>query len=88
MLHLSAQDHYVEAVTENGSHLILMRFSDALKEVKQTDGIQIHRAHWVSMNAISKPIRKDNRLIIETIDGKRFPVSRSHLKKVKDILNI
>ena len=88
LLHLSAQDHYVEAVTENGSHLILMRFSDALKELTRSDGIQIHRAHWVSINAISKPVKKDNKLIIETIDGKRFPVSRSHLKMVKDTLNI
>lgn len=74
LLHLSAQDHYVEAVTENGSHLILMRFSDAIKELTNTDGIQIHRAHWVSMHAIKKPLRKDEKLLIETTDGKRFPV--------------
>jgi DNA-binding LytR/AlgR family response regulator len=88
LLHLSAQDHYVEAVTENGSHLILMRFSDALKELANTDGIQIHRAHWVSMHAIKKPVRKENKFLIETTDGKRFPVSRSYSKQVKAVLNI
>lgn len=88
LLHLSAQDHYVEAVTENGSHLILMRFSDAIKELNNTDGIQIHRAHWVSLQAIKKPVRKENKLLIETTDGKRFPVSRSHSKHVKAVLKI
>ena len=88
LLHLSAQDHYVEAVTEKGSHLILMRFSDALKELTNAEGIQIHRAHWISIHAIDKPLRKPNKFLIKTTDGKQFPVSRSHSKAVKALLNI
>lgn len=88
LLHISAQDHYVEAVTERGSYLILMRFSDALNELANMEGVQIHRAHWVALHAVNKPLRKDDKLIIETTDGKRFPVSRSHSKKVKALLNI
>lgn len=87
-MHLTAQDHYVEVVTDHGSHLILMRFSDALNELTNFEGIQIHRAHWVALNAVKKSLRKDDKLIIETIDGKRFPVSRSHSKKVKAVMNI
>ncbi len=35
LLHISSQDHYVEAVTERGSHLVLMRFADALAELQK-----------------------------------------------------
>jgi len=88
LLHLSTQDHYVEAVTDKGSELILMRFSDALKELSSSNGMQIHRAYWVSLSAIKTTFRKDGKLFIETINGNEFPVSRSHLKKVKEELKL
>jgi len=88
LLHLTAQDHYVKAVTDRGSELILMRFADALREVNELDGIQIHRAHWVSLSAVNKLVKKDGKLFIETSDGEQFPVSRSHMKAVKQALNI
>lgn len=88
LLHLTAQDHYVKAVTDRGSELILMRFADALREVSEMEGIQIHRAHWVSHGAVKKPVKKDGKLFIETLEGEQFPVSRSHMKAVKEALNI
>lgn len=88
LLHISSQDHYVKAVTNKGSELILMRFSDAMKELADAEGLQIHRAHWVALSAVKKPIRKDGKLIIETVDGERLPVSRSHTKTVRQALNI
>jgi len=88
LLHITAQDHYVKAVTDRGSELVLMRFSDALRELGDIDGIQIHRAHWISLNSVKKPLRKNGRLFMETSDGEQFPVSRSHMKEVKETLNI
>ena len=88
LLHLSSQDHYVEAVTDLGSELILMRFSDALRELDSAKGMQIHRAHWIAFNAIKRPIKQDGKLLIEMADGKRFPVSRTYLKAVKQALNL
>ena len=88
LLHLSSQDHYVEAVTDLGSELILMRFSDALRELDSAKGMQIHRAHWIAFNAIKRPIKQDGKLLIEMADGIRFPVSRTYLKAVKQALNL
>ena len=88
LLHLSAQDHYVEAATDRGSHLILMRFGDALEEASSIDGIRIHRAHWIALEGVRKPVNKDGRLFIEMIDGNRFPVSRTYLKQVRERLNL
>ncbi|ERM03598.1 hypothetical protein Q644_00945 [Brucella intermedia 229E] len=49
ILRLSAEDHYTRIVTSRGGEeLLLLRFSDALNEVGNTSGLQIHRSHWVA----------------------------------------
>ena len=87
LLHVSSQDHYVQAVTDRGSHLILMRFADALGELEMIEGIRVHRAHWIAKSAIAKPLKKDGRLYVETTDGETFPVSRTYLKQAREFLN-
>jgi len=41
---LSAEDHYVRLTTNNGTKLLLIRLLDAIKEVGNTRGMQIHRS--------------------------------------------
>ena len=88
LLHLSSQDHYVEATTDRGSTLVLLRFSDAIDELDPDLGMRIHRAYWVSFAAINKTRREDGKLLIETADGKTFPVSRTYIKDVRTALNL
>ncbi len=87
LLYLTSQDHYVEAVTDRGSHLVLMRFSDAIDELDPELGLRIHRAHWVSFSAIKRSLRLKGRQMIETTDGKQFPVSRTYAKAVREKLD-
>ena len=42
LLHLHMQDHYVEAHTDEGSELLLLRFRDTLRELDGLDGAQVH----------------------------------------------
>ena len=35
---MSMQDHYVEVTTTRGTEMVLMRFSDAIKDVAPVDG--------------------------------------------------
>ncbi len=51
ILRLSAEDHYTMTVTSRGRELILIRFSDALSELAETEGTQIHRSHWIARAA-------------------------------------
>ncbi len=88
LISLTTQDHYVEAVTEKGSHLVLMRFSDALEEVAEIDGLQIHRSHWIAKNAVTGTARVDGRLFVELANETRLPVSRSYMAAVKEELRI
>ena len=77
LLHLQMQDHYVEARTDRGSELVLMRFGDALKEVATIDGARVHRSHWVATGAVRRVRRQRGRVILDLCNGEEVPVSRS-----------
>lgn len=83
LLRLSVQDHYTEIVTTRGRQLVLLRFSDALKEIGQTEGLQVHRSHWIA-DADAVSLRKQaGRLHVITRDGTEIPVSRSYSAAVQ-----
>ena len=52
ILALSMEDHYVRVFTDAGESLILLRLSDAMTEVQDVPGLQIHRSHWVATRAV------------------------------------
>lgn len=84
LLHLRMQDHYVEVHTAAGSELLLLRFRDALREVEQVNGLQVHRSHWVARNAIAGiERRRGGRIILRLVNGNRVPVSRSFAPALK-----
>lgn len=77
--HLSMQDHYVDIVTDRGSHLVLLRLADAIAETEPVPGLRIHRSHWVALDAVARTFRKGDRHFVETRDGTVLPISRSSL---------
>ncbi|QWW66596.1 LytTR family DNA-binding domain-containing protein [Rhizobium sp. WYJ-E13] len=83
LLRLSVQDHYTEVVTSRGRELVLLRFSDALREIGATPGLQVHRSHWVA-DAHVEAIKRDNgKILILTRDGTQIPVSRSFAEEAR-----
>lgn len=83
LVSLSVSDHYVDVVTTRGHGLVLMRLSDAIAETAPVQGLQIHRSHWVAVDAVARSVRADGKLQLELRDGRRLPVSRSYLKAVR-----
>ena len=84
LLHLRMQDHYVEVHTAAGSELLLLRFRDALREVANVDGLQVHRSHWVARDAVAGVERRgDGRIILRLVNGNKVPVSRSFAPVLK-----
>ena len=81
--YLSMQDHYVQVVTTRGNSLVLLRLTDALKEVPPDAGLRIHRSHWVAHDAVLGARRENGRLLLKMADGVELPVSRSYLAEVK-----
>ncbi len=83
LLRLSVQDHYTEVVTSRGRELVLLRFSDALREIGATPGLQVHRSHWVA-DAHVETLKRDNgKVLILTRDGTQIPVSRSFAEQAR-----
>ena len=84
LLHLHMQDHYVEVHTDEGSDLLLLRFRDALREVEELDGAQVHRSHWVARAAVAGVERRNGRIALRLVNGSRVPVSRSFAPALRD----
>lgn len=80
---LSAEDHYVRAHTPEGNDLILYRFSDAVREMPDNIGLQVHRSHWINLSAISsfeESGRGSTLTLNETI---KIPVSQRYIEVLK-----
>ena len=84
LLALSVRDHYVEVVTDRGRGLLLMRLSDAIGETEPVAGLQIHRSHWVALEAVKRVIKADGKVSVELPGGERLPVSRGFLPAAKE----
>ena len=84
LLHLQMRDHYVEIHTDKGSDLVLMRFGDALKELGGTEGMQVHRSHWIARAALKKIVRRTGRTTAILENGAEVPVSRRYAKPLRE----
>lgn len=82
--HLTMRDHYLEVHTGAGQAMLLIRLSDAVAELADYDGFQIHRSHWVASGAVARLAREGRGLFVELSNGARLPVSRSFRQQVLD----
>ena len=82
--YLTMRDHYVEVVTVKGSELVLLRLADAIAEAGRGAGIQVHRSHWVALDAVQTVERLDGKSAIVTKTGARLPVSRTYMPALKE----
>lgn len=83
LLALSSEGHYLRVHTDRGSPLILMRISDAVRELSGADGLQTHRSWWVARTGIEETRRKSGRRSLVLKNGETAPVSRSFLPALK-----
>lgn len=81
---LSAEDHYVRVHTSNGDDLILMRLSDAIREMEPHRGLSPHRSWWVAENGVQSVTKKDGKTWIKLHSRIDVPVSRSRHKDLKE----
>ena len=84
LIALNAEDHYVRVTTTKGEELVLMRLSDAVKEVGDTSGLQIHRSHWVATDQIKEVNRSGDRGEMLLSDGGTRPISRGYMGAVRE----
>ncbi len=84
ILSLSAEDHYTRVRTALGEELVLVRLSDAITLAAPTDGVQIHRSHWVARAAVASVRRQGDGAIVRLKDQTELPASRRHIPVLRD----
>lgn len=73
---VTAEDHYVRLHLDTGEKpLLLYRFADAVADLAEVDGCQVHRGAWVADRAVRAAERTGRRWILLLPDGTRLPVS-------------
>ena len=83
ILHLTVEDHYTVVTTTRGRQLVLLRFSDALRELGEIDGLQTHRSHWVAAAHVEGLEKAGGRFAVRLKSGTVVPVSRSYADSVR-----
>jgi hypothetical protein len=81
---LEAEDHYLRIHTDAGSELILMRLRDAIAQLGETPGLQVHRSFWVATAAVSDLTRRGAQAQLQLSNGLKVPVSRTYMAAVRE----
>lgn len=81
---VESEDHYLRLHTDRGSDLILMRLSDALKELEGLEGAQTHRSWWVARDAVRGVARGEGRATLTLEGGLQAPVSRRYARALRE----
>lgn len=82
---IEAEDHYCRVHHRGGtSALIHYRFGDALEEVAELEGMQVHRGAWVAAGAVECAARDGRRWELVLAGGSRVPVSATYLPQARE----
>jgi len=78
-----SEDHYLRVYTDRGSELILMRLSDAIRELVAVEGIQTHRSWWVARQGVSEFSGKNGKYKLLLKCGTQASVARTRIKEIR-----
>lgn len=83
ILAAEAQEHYVKLKATEQGGMALYRFGDAVRDLSRFAGMQVHRSHWVSDEAVRAVIGKRGAMKLELSTGETIPVSRRYELEVE-----
>ncbi|HEX2885880.1 LytTR family DNA-binding domain-containing protein [Vineibacter terrae] len=83
LLALEMEDHYARVHTMQGSTLILLRLRDAVAELGEGSGLQVHRSWWVARDAVADVERAAGKLTLVLRNELRVPVSKTYREAVR-----
>ncbi|WP_086608542.1 LytTR family DNA-binding domain-containing protein [Erythrobacter donghaensis] len=81
---LEMEDHYVRVHTALGSALVLMRLRDAMAQVGDWEGMQVHRSWWVARAAVEDVLRDGRNIRLRLARGIEAPVARANVAALRD----
>lgn len=69
--------------TSTESRMVLHRFSDAVRQLPEDLGMQVHRSHWIAHEAVKDAVVEGQSMKLRLVDDKEVPVSRTFRKMVE-----
>jgi len=84
LLCLEMEDHYLRIHTDLGSDIILMRMSDAERELADMQGMRVHRSWWVAREAVRELRRDGTRLELLLENDMAVPVGKTYRSALRD----
>ena len=85
LLYLKAELQYIKVITSKGQELILYSLREAMNELSQSSGVQVHRSYWVASSTIESFRSKGRQGELVLVDGTIVPVSRAKVSQVKSL---
>lgn len=83
ILALQSEDHYVRVHGQGESELLLMRLRDAIAEMDDVAGQQVHRSWWVARDAIERAEPSGRSWQIMLSNGIFAPVARDTVSRLR-----
>jgi hypothetical protein len=80
---LQMEDHYVRAHTAKGSDLILTPLKEAIAELGDVEGMQVHRSWWVARAAVTQTVTDGRGVTLKLSNGLEAPVSRASVARLR-----
>jgi len=84
LLRVQAQEHYVHVTTCLGNELVLYQFGQALIDLEDQPGFQVHRSFWVATENVLGWMKDNSSIKLKLKFGEVVPVSRRFEEKVKN----
>lgn len=78
IIRLSANDHLIDVVSNEGVEQIRLRFADAVREMEPIEGCCVHRSHWIARDTAVELLRRKGKLFVKLSNGEDIPVSRTY----------
>lgn len=75
---IKAEEHYIRIWSRGGNDLIRYRFGDAVQEIDDRDGAQIHRSWWINWSAVTAWRQRGRSLELVLQNGLHVPVSLAY----------
>jgi len=80
---LQAEGHYTRVHRSQGSILLDMTFSNALRAVSDLDGARVHRSWWVAREYVGAVRRKGSAKELELSDDLKIPIARRRIGQLR-----
>lgn len=80
---LKAEGHYLRVYTDLGDDLIYYRFSDAVAQMGENAGIQVHRSYWVNPKSAQAVKDGSGKFELHLPNGLTIPIGQTYKQNVR-----